>query len=468
MGPAADSALEATDVTSVRYGHARQAVTHRRGRRLRDLSAILLLLDVYWLLFAGRWGSYVGIPGTQIYLNDLLIAASAMLLALARAGYVARSVRAVRSRWWGLVLAALLGWTALRLVVGPQFDLVALRDAAPYLYATVALLALANGAVDLVRPWHLAVALGLHDAWVLGVLRLHLDPSQAPRFGTVYAFTLRTDFDAAVCGVALIIGLHYAVTVRGRLPRGGWLALAATSGYLLLELDNRAAVVGTLAALVPVLVTTLRRAAVGWNWARGRRGRARAAVLGVVLVIGLGAVASQSATGGKIVSTVTGADQARGTVDARAAVYRKVLDYVTRTPTRTLVGVGFGQDYLHVTGADVIYEGTTFTGVRSPHNALLNTWARLGLLGVALQLLLLVGVAVAGLTALRAAGDPSSGLLLATVVVVIIPVTAMFGVILESPFGAVPYFLAVGGLLGRGAARPRVATSGRTAEHRER
>jgi hypothetical protein len=38
---------------------------------------------------------------------------------------------------------------------------------------------------------------------------------------------------------------------------------------------------------------------------------------------------------------------------------------------------------------------------------------------------------------------------LAALLVLTLPITALFGVVLESPFGAIPYFWAVGYLCGR-------------------
>jgi O-antigen ligase len=87
--------------------------------------------------------------------------------------------------------------------------------------------------------------------------------------------------------------------------------------------------------------------------------------------------------------------------------------------------------------------------VRSPHNYLLNTWARLGLVGVGLVLgLMIAALRVARLVA-RHAPRVRDDDVLAMLLVASIPVVAFVGVVLESPFGALPYFWALGHLSSR-------------------
>jgi len=96
--------------------------------------------------------------------------------------------------------------------------------------------------------------------------------------------------------------------------------------------------------------------------------------------------------------------------------------------------------------------------VRSPHNYLLNTWARLGLVGLVLILgILLTGLRLARLVAMHAPRVRDDDVF-AMFLVASIPVAALLGVVLESPFGALPYFWALGHLSARacqvGAVKP--------------
>lgn len=79
--------------------------------------------------------------------------------------------------------------------------------------------------------------------------------------------------------------------------------------------------------------------------------------------------------------------------------------------------------------------------LRAPHNILLNTWARLGLIGLILHAaLLLLGLLAAVTTTVRRLTPR----IVWALVLVAFPIVALVGVILESPFGAIPYAFALG------------------------
>jgi hypothetical protein len=61
-----------------------------------------------------------------------------------------------------------------------------------------------------------------------------------------------------------------------------------------------------------------------------------------------------------------------------------------------------------------------------------------------LALVIMVAAAVMAVRQLAGTTDPAD--VLAALVVIAIPVVAMFGVVLEAPFGAIPYFWAIGQL----------------------
>jgi len=140
---------------------------------------------------------------------------------------------------------------------------------------------------------------------------------------------------------------------------------------------------------------------------------------------------------------------ASGTANARVHSWTALIGYLDRDPGRETLGVGFGPDYLEESGASVLLLGTLNAEVRSPHNYLLGTWARLGLVGVILFLgLLTAGLRLARLLAIRAPRVRDDDLL-AMLLVASIPVIAFVGVVLESPFGALPFFWATGHLSAR-------------------
>ena len=90
--------------------------------------------------------------------------------------------------------------------------------------------------------------------------------------------------------------------------------------------------------------------------------------------------------------------------------------------------------------------------MRAPHDYWLNTWVRLGAVGVALSIALALLAMVAAVRSLWG-GAAALTDVIAAALVLTLPLPASLGVILESPFGAVPYFWALGHLVGSGIQR---------------
>ena len=62
----------------------------------------------------------------------------------------------------------------------------------------------------------------------------------------------------------------------------------------------------------------------------------------------------------------------------------RVGAFVFRSPERTAIGVGFGRNFIEESGSRNVLEGDTYTNVRSPHNYVIGTLARLGVFGALL------------------------------------------------------------------------------------
>lgn len=415
--------------------------TLRRASRARHLlrprSALVPGTVVVALLVClSRWGSYLGVPSRSVYLADVgLVAVLVWLLACRRSDV--RGTRLPRSLAWPLL--AFLGWSGIRFLTWSRSpDLDTLRDLAPYAYGAVALLAavpVSAGAWRSTERW-LGGALLLHAGWVTVAVLAPSLPQRTPLLGgQIHVLELRPDFDGAMCAVLAALALR-ACGRRGpyRL-RMAALGVAAWSSFLVLEMGSRASLLALL-AIGPIVVEQI---------VHGPRSIPRRwLVLGLVVALGLAAaVVPQTSTYQRVVGVTDPNNLAGGTASARQAVYAEVLDYLHDDPGRTAFGVGFGPDFLELSGGASHYEGTTYTGVRAPHNYLLNTYARLGLIGLALLLWL---VSVAAWTAWRALRDRSSLSLMLAGLLTAIFVTSQVGVILEAPFGAIPFWWAVGAL----------------------
>jgi hypothetical protein len=142
----------------------------------------------------------------------------------------------------------------------------------------------------------------------------------------------------------------------------------------------------------------------------------------------------------------SGGNSGVGTFYARSDAWGEIVDWIHRDgPSRALLGVGFGAHYLQLSGGDVLLLGSLADpDVRAAHNFGVNTWARLGAIGLAVVGLIMVLAIVAAVRLVLLLREPPLLDVFAALLVLAIPTTALLGVVLESPFGAIPYFWAVG------------------------
>ncbi|RKS80302.1 O-antigen ligase-like membrane protein [Motilibacter peucedani] len=420
--------------------------TAARGRHARGdapgsplLASLALLAALCWLLATGRWGAYVGLPHDRLFATDIALGASALAL-LPHLRTQARGLRRLARDPLAVVMLALFAWCTVRFLSPLHWTHDGLRDYVPYGYALVALLAVLTRSWRRLRAWHVGVVLVAHLVWVYYSARI-LARWDTPVLGPIRMFTLRTDFEAMVFGLGGIFSLLQLLRPSHWAARAGWLALGLASFYELLQQNNRASVVATAVGIVGVGLPLAVRLLSTPRLSRWHKA-ALAALTLVVVVVG-GILSAHSPTVVKIQNTLNGKEE--GTVQARQEVYRRVVHHATSSPSHVLVGDGFGPDFLEEIGAARYYEAS-YDRVRAPHDIVLNTLARTGFPGAVLH----AGVILlAMVSAVRALWRPnrSPGLQLAAVSVLVVPVVALFGVILESPFGAVPYFWAVGTLL---------------------
>jgi hypothetical protein len=362
-----------------------------------------------------------------------------------------------------LLVALFAGYVLARFAGGGNHSMAALRDLTPYAYSAVALLAgrayLAAGRRPRAATGRFLSAVTLlHLSWVALVVLIPAIPAVTPALPGSHGltiFTLRPDFDGAVLG--LTAGLRLVRFLRGGRAVNGLIVLVCLG--LSASMPSRAGVLAALAAAVTAVALTMcarpetatgaeTAAGIGTAAAatteigtgdpggRGQRRRLTAVTLLLVAVAALGMVAPMTTAGSKLLAgfglqppSNTLDSAGIGTTHARETAWHAVLGYVDETHSRAL-GVGFGVNIVNAAGATSALSGSLL--VRSPHNYLVGLYARTGLVGVALFL----GIVVAAI------GAPAA-----------ILTSAVMGVVLESPFGAVPFFWSVGVLLGARAER---------------
>jgi O-antigen ligase len=410
---------------------------------LRDFGPFAL--GVY-LLATARWGSYL-LPGPP-YISDLFI----ILLVAERAMAATRSLPALSRVETSVALACggLLVWTALRFAYG-SFTANAIRDAAPYGYAILVFLTPSRALSDtdhrkMVRV--LLAGLFFHSAWVtLETLSPGFGSGLPPLGGgqSVF-FELRPDVDQTVCAVLGLICLNRAIT--GTSP-GVYLGLAAWNAALVLTGHSRAALAAAgVMFVVFALFTPARRELFRRHTPRVIVAVLIVAIAGLAYGLNRGQAAARLGSAGNAYLPIVPTsgpvpEHAIGTARARQQAWQAIERYLEANSSRNWTGVGFGPDFLHDSGGDQLLLGASSQDVRQPHNFLINTWARLGLIGLAIILVILaVGVRLAALVSRNRSLDDVD--LAAVLIVTGFPVAACYGVVLESPFGAIPYFWALG------------------------
>jgi hypothetical protein len=409
------------------------------------------LILALFMVATTRWGSYL-IPGPP-YIADLVVIAlfADRIVALAgRASLLAPMEPLTR-----------LAVTFLLIVAGVNFlfgahTVDALRDFAPFAYALLVYLAPPIHGRNLEASTRslLMVCLYFHLAWTTATLVV---PGVAtalitPGNDSLYIFSVRPDIDGVVNGIAASIGLYRLLGGRRGallLAWGATLVLIQRSRIPLLALPLE------LLCVVAYAAAQRRRGWVGrtsgvfvldstWRRIRSAPRTITAAIICVfVIVFGIGVLQPTALNrlgwpgGGSADSQTT------GTTQAREESWSTLGNWILSSPERALVGTGFGTNIMAESGADTDLLGAAADpDVRAPHNYLMTTWARLGVLGLGAVLLMLVA---GGRLMVRARCRPMNDLdIFASLLLLGIPAAAVVGVVMESPFGAIPYFWALG------------------------
>lgn len=404
------------------------------------------------ILGTSRWGTNLGY--SPLFISDVLIALSVMHLLLSRQklGPLERrpDSRSV-TPLFGVFMLFVIARVITSATQASPLDW--LRDAVPFLYGIMAFVsayAIARSD-DATRHATMRVfrwALTIHVLWVAAVWVTGnsggfdiLGPlSSAP------LLQVRPDIDVAL--IAIAAGINLRQVVLGR--RRGWnlLGLALCVVTVFLWFGTRAGQVSFLLALSASFIFTF---AASRNFTK----RQLLMVMVVPILITATLLVLPSTTAGqRLIATVApafaqgtdGQINAQGTQRARELTWSAVIDWTNEDVTRAVVGSGFGNNFLEQAGVLHLLEGTTYENVRSPHNWFVGIYARLGIIGA--------GLAIAWVASLfwtiwrirRRVGQDELLAFSALTVIAIIPVAAL-GVVLEAPFGAIPFFWAAGVLM---------------------
>lgn len=285
-------------------------------------------------------------------------------------------------------------------------------------------------------------ALLVHLGWVSAVVLGGIPSGGFPRMpnSDVAFLSVRSDVDMAFLGLVAALILRRIIRNECNRVWGiiGLLLAVATAA----SLHSRAGLISLAVALVISY----------WlAYSTANKGRHVAMTMAVPVILAVSIAGLAQTTPGErllasISSTSTGSlneQSARGTERARELTWSGVTEWTLEDGSRTVFGSGFGNDFLEESGVKQYLEGSEYVDVRSPHNWFVGIFARMGVVGLGLTVAVLAAAAAIVVRNRRQINEDE---LLTTATLgaaVLIPVGTL-GVVLESPFGAIPFWWFLG------------------------
>jgi len=418
---------------------------------LRILSVLVVLL-----LFGSRWISYVGFQ--PLFLTDFLIAIAVTIWIFSRETKRPELIYPRGARPAKNALAVFAAWVFIRAIFSftGGYQLIDIfRDFIPFAYVLVAFIVinqLKNSQKEFRQSLALWIerALGLHLIWCVIAVSLGSGLSIQQPFAIFGAgiFSFRPDIDTALVVAYFILKLRR--WELGENKKFLFVKMLASLSVMALS-PARASLLALFLCLAWFLSKSVLEEK---KFGASQKTRSRGAIvfgalLTSVLALGFTTAGGRLLTNLGVLSTNTEiSSSAMGTTNARQLVWTQVLDWVSSSQSRIFFGSGFGINFLDVTHTLEFLEGTTYTGVRSPHNFLITVIVRLGWPAVILFATLLAIVLSQNWISAR---FDALNFISMTIILALIPISFL-GVILEAPFGAVPFYFSIGVLLSPAAA----------------
>lgn len=404
------------------------------------------------VLALSRWGTNIGT--SPFFITDILIGLCVVHLVITHLLKGGRSATGLMpSSAPSLLFKVFFVYIVARFLLsagqGPILDWV--RDGVPFLYGIMAFIGARAMAVSgqSTRARTMALfwwALIIHLIWTsFSVLANQGAGFVVP--GPLFSaplFELRPDIDSALVAVAVGMLLRHCLTHKRRF----WALAALILGIVTVFS------MGTRAGLVSVFIALAVSFFITYSSLERRDGRRIFMVLLVpAVVIGLAAVLPITTPGQRLLTTFNPSgsygevqDEAAGTQRARELTWTMVIEWTNEDLSRQLLGSGFGNDFLEESGSKVFLEGTTYNNVRSPHNWFIGIYARMGIVGALFAGLTVIQIGLLIWTNRQRVGREPLLAMSALIVCSILPVASL-GVVLEAPFGAVPFFWSAGLLM---------------------
>lgn len=390
------------------------------ARSRLPLSGMAILLAFMIDVAGAKWGSYIRVPGSPVFLADLLLVLGVV------GGVRASLISSARGLGLSLAILIFVGFQVLRVLGSGVDTMLVLRDVAPLLY-----LALVPAIAAALRPLPdaallrcvrfaatiMGLTVGLRATGVLAPVELLPQVFGYPLFGP------RQDAEAVALGLG-VLAFGTWPGLRSHRSMQGLLAIAGAVNY------SRA---GLIAVAVCVAVALWRE-----RKAARRPGAVVAAVLAIPVLAGAVLVVPSPLLGAdqlEALQRLTQTSSETGTTRARLIAWQLMLTHVSEQE-RWVAGFGPGTSPVLQSGAVVYLSGRE--DVRAAHNWAVTAIAYLGVSGLVLWCVVIARHLVVG--------TRGGNYTFAFTGVCLYLITGLVGVMIESPFGSLPLAVLLGWL----------------------
>lgn len=377
----------------------------------------LIAIGLGLSLATGRWGAWIGLPSQGIFVIDLLLILGIFLIVL-HDGIE-----------FGFLTFSLGLFILFQLCRNSNYALLTrIRDLLPFIYLELFLLIRRTisevNLADLYKVLRVSSFFSL--VWNLGVGLnvLHVLPSNS--FAGVQIFSQRPDQAGFVACIGIIVWSKSLTKSKFERFMNFWI-LPLNLLSLMLQ-PGRAGLLALLVAL-PVLAIRI-------NGVKKFRQKSLVSLLfAIIIAIPFSGVIQSFLPEKSAIKKLGILDQsgiARSSGDSTAfgrKMAQSTVLHWTQHENRLILGAGPGYEILLESGAVKWLSGNA--DVRYPHNWWVSLISRYGILGVTLWL-------ICGLATIKGAFRDEAGIEFVTFLVSIL-IASTFGVVMESPFGIIPF-----------------------------
>lgn len=389
----------------------------------------LILSSLFVSMATGRWGAWIGIPGTPVFLLDVLLVTGCLL--------VLPEIIRKKSFYLGYSIA-LLTYIIFQFMFHAQFDEIdRIRDLAPFLYLSlVPLIAFSFSKIDMRLVFLCLRYSALFNAiWTFSVHTGLIAPISVGGLIQEPIFVTRYDHS----GMVLAIGLIAWSNVPNLNLNANKIVLIFLAVVVTLQ-GSRAGLIASMIATVYIIFKNNKRSK--FRFAKN--------LLKVFLLLivfsNLQTLSNVFPAGSSVHRALspTASDLNRNsTATARLNAQKLLIDYWASS-NKQLTGLGAGNQMVINSYAIRYLSGSV--DVRSPHSWPVGLLCRFGILGFIIWSYLPAKLLINRKLTGSNIGDIK-------VMLAIILLTSSLGVIIEAPFGSTPFCIFIAILLSRKRSR---------------